>query len=62
MRHSVFKIMNSLRKTDEDPEKLLREIADTGIFPEIRMAGFSQKELIDIFNLEILHGGFAEYF
>ncbi|HRZ79846.1 MAG TPA: radical SAM protein, partial [bacterium] len=49
-------------KTDQNPEKMLCEIAEGGIIPSTSTAGFSQKELIDIFNLEILHGGFAEYF
>lgn len=49
-------------KTDRNPEKMLGEIAEGGIIPLTSTAGFSQKELIDIFNLEILHGGFAEYF
>lgn len=49
-------------KTDQNPDKMLGEIAEGGIIPLTLTAGFSQKELIDIFNLEILHGGFAEYF
>jgi len=49
-------------KTDIDPEIMLENMVEKNTLPESLQTGLSEKELHDIFNLEIIRGGFAEYF
>lgn len=49
-------------KTEVNPEIMLENMIKNNTLPESSQTGLSEKELHDIFNLEILRGRFAEYF